>query len=136
MRAGDYAAAAQEFTRALRSLTALQLACQADGSSGEASAVDAAALLLQMAVCQREMGDCAAVIVDCTAALSQAPSNETAAEALLLRASAYEAREHFGQAVQDCRAVLRHQPEHGRALKALRQMQAMQSMRCAGQGSS
>lgn len=135
MRQGDYAAAAQEFTRALRSLTALQLASQASGGSGQAASVDAAALLLQVAVCQREMGDCAAVILDCTAALSQSPPSETAAAALLLRAAAHEAREQFGQAIRDCRAALRHQPENTKALKALRHMQAAQSPRCAGQRS-
>lgn len=130
MRQGDYAAAAHEFTRALHSLAALHSSSGVSDSSGKhVTAVDVSALLLQTAVCQREMGDCAAVIVDCTAALAQSPAEDTAAKALLLRASAHAEREQLTQGVDDCRAALSLRPEYEPARKVLRQLRAMQSTR-------
>lgn len=130
MQQGDYVAAAQDFMRAMQFLVALPSATTVDGgSSSPETHVNVAELLLQVAVCQREMGDSAAVILDCTAALSHSPSAKMAADTLLLRASAHEAREQFGQAIQDCQAALRHQPENARAKTVLRQMQALQSQR-------
>lgn len=132
MRQGDYAAAAQGFMHAMRSLAALQSSGSADSSSSPTAAVNIAELLLQVAVCQREMGDCAAVILDCTAALLHSPSADMAADLLLLRASAHQAREQIGQAIQDCQAALHHQPEKANAKVLLRQMQASQSLRSPG----
>lgn len=129
MRQGGYVAAAQDFMRAMQLLTLLQSAEAVHGGSSSSAHVNIAELLLQVAVCQREMGDSTAVILDCTAALSHLPSAQMAADTLLLRASAHEAREQFGQAIQDCQAALRRQPENARAKTVLRQMQALQSQR-------
>jgi hypothetical protein len=126
MRQGNYVAASQDFMGALHSLAAMQLAGEGSNSTTASGAI--APLLLQVAVCQKEMGDCGAVIMDCTAALSHSPSTELATDALLLRASAHEAREQLGQAIQDCQAALRHQPDNARAAKMLRQMQAVRSL--------
>ena len=131
MRQGDYVTAAQDFMQAMQLLAALQSTKSADGGSSPDTNVNIAELLLQVAACQREMGDSAAVILDCTAALSHSPSAQMAADTLLLRASAHEAREQFGQAVQDCQAALRHQPENARAKTVLRLMQASQSRQSA-----
>lgn len=125
MRRGEYAAAAGAFSTALQLLPVVEEnAPQPAEPAGQPGAHAAAGLLLQRAACQREMGNLAAVIADCSAVLDGVIAGEMTAEALLMRALAYEATEKYALGVKDCAAMLDLDAYNGRARHTLRCMKA------------
>ncbi len=125
MRRGEYAAAAGLFSTALQLLPVVEEnALQPAEPAGQPGALAAADMLLQRAACQRETGDLAAVIADCSAALGGVIAGEMTAQALLMRALAYGATEKYALGVKDCAAMLDLDAGDGRARNTLRCMKA------------